>query len=104
MIGHRVERGNHDAGLQIARRGREGTVPRKGNERNVLVGIGRRKGGSDPGETDQLSDLAHRAPEDIAVIETDMIAAAEKPAYAISMLVYLPATNDPYTNDVVLSI
>jgi hypothetical protein len=83
------------------RRDRGETVPQNG--KNVLGGIGRRRGETDPGETDQLSDLARRAPEDIAVMETDMIAAAERPAYAISMLVYLPVANDPYTHDVVLS-
>lgn len=36
------------------------------------------------------------------MIETDMIVAAEKLAYAISMLVYLPAANDPYTQDIVI--
>jgi hypothetical protein len=102
MIGPPAERGNHGAGPQIARSGQEETVPQNG--RNVLKEIGRRRGENGLGGTDQPSDLARRAPEDIAVIETDMIAAAEKPVYAISMLVYLPAANEtPYTQGFVLS-
>jgi hypothetical protein len=100
-IGPQAGKRNHGAGLQIARRDREEIALQ--NERNVLVGTGQRKEENDLGETGRRSDLARRALEDIAVTERDMIAAAEQPAYTISMLAHLPATNEtPYTQGSVL--
>lgn len=102
MIGPLTERGNRGAGPLIARRGREETA--LWNGRNVLVGIGQQRGENDLEETNQLNDRARRAPEDIAVTETDMIVAAEELSYAISKLAYLPAMNEiPYTQGFVLS-
>lgn len=90
MIDPPAERRDRGAGPQSAGGGQEE--------------IGRQTGGNGLGETGLWSVLARLALEDIAVIETDTIAAAESLACTIFILAYLSCSNGaPYKQGLVLS-